>query len=179
MSNAVIIKESHEELGIFSQRFFHFMNLWTIYTDLLKGTYTPSLDDDQYPVSITMMLVLYAYFYSLVEDSNDGLNGFRVWRGRLPEEEAVIAVVEATVQPLLNHLRLFRNRLGFHGSRTWNRESAAFDLFNQHSGMDVFNAMKRFKAMNAALFGMDAKLQANDPAGIAHYRKILDKIAAS
>ena len=31
-----------EELRIFVERFMHFMNLWTIYKDMLSGHYKPS-----------------------------------------------------------------------------------------------------------------------------------------
>jgi hypothetical protein len=81
--------ERPEELRIFVERFMHFMNLWTIYKDILTGHYVPSVgtvqkssedntDAKDSPVNISVMFVLYAYFYSLVEDSDDGLNGFRV-----------------------------------------------------------------------------------------------------
>src|SRR5271165_6725288 len=92
-----ITRMSQEELRIFVERFMHFMNLWTVYSDFLSGKYLPSVDsgdnDDQSipSVQITLMFMLYAFFYSLVEDSQDGLNGFRVWRERFPEEEHAIA----------------------------------------------------------------------------------------
>ena len=38
-----------------------------------------------------LMFILYAYFYSPIEDSDDGLNGFRIWREHFPEEEEAIA----------------------------------------------------------------------------------------
>lgn len=88
-----------EELRIFVERLMHFMNLWTIYKDTLSGHYVPSVgkahvenkDRIEFPVGITMMFVLYSYFYSLVEDSDDGLNGFRVWREVWPSEEVAIS----------------------------------------------------------------------------------------
>jgi hypothetical protein len=178
LSNAAAVTQVEEEFNIFALRFFHFMNLWTIYTDLLSKKYVPSPDSDEYPVKMTLMFVVYGNFYSLVEDSGEALNGFRVWRKRFPQEEAVLAAVEARVRPFLSHLRVFRNRMGFHGSRTQLHQSPAFDLFNQHSGAEIFEAMKSFKAMSAALFGMDTALQENDLEGIARQRKKLDEIAA-
>lgn len=176
--NASKMKQKRpEELTIYAERHFHFLNLWTVYHDFLKKVYVPSLDDDEWPVGITLMFVLYSYFYSLVEDSNDGLNGFRVWRERLPQEEAAIASVEAKVHPFLSRLRIFRNRMGFHGSRSRNREFAAFDLFNKHSGTEVYGAMKIYKSLAAALFRMDMALHANDVAGISRARGQLDRIA--
>src|ERR1035438_1086128 len=104
-----------EELRIFVERLRHFMNLWTIYGDLLAGHYVPSVGAGEQSVfnpTVTVMLVLYAYLYSLIEDSSDGLNAFRIWREHFPEEEPAIAAVEAQVVPFRNDLRLFRNRLG-------------------------------------------------------------------
>lgn len=172
-------RERPEELSIYAERHFHFMNLWTVYHDLLKGDYVPSLNDDEYPVGITMMLVLYSYFYSLVEDSDEGLNGFRIWRQKLPQEEAAITTVEARVRPFLVHLRLFRNRMGFHGSRTRAHESEAFELFNKHSGTEIYQTMKQYKALAAALFGMDMALHSGDADKIAQWRARLDVIGAS
>src|SRR5262249_33496866 len=119
----------------------HFMNLWTIYKDLISSHYLPSVgkvmsrsdenaDGREWPVNITMMFVLYAYFYSLVEDSEDGLNGFRVWREVWPQEESAISAVQRRVSPFVGRLRLFRNRLGFHGSRTRHHEGVGFHLFS-------------------------------------------------
>jgi hypothetical protein len=172
------MRKRPEELSIYAERHFHFLNLWTVYHDLLKGNYKPSFNEEEWPVGTTMMFVLYAYFYSLVEDAADGLNGFRVWRERLPQEEAAIARVEAKVRPFLGRLRVFRNRMGFHGSRTRNHESAAFDLFNKHTGTEIYETMRHYKALAAALYGMDTALHANDVEGIARCRERLDEIAA-
>lgn len=153
--------KSLEELGIFAERFMHFLNLWTIYSDMLSGRYVPTVTDTECPPNITTMLVLYAYFYSLVEDSEDGLNGFRVWRERFPEEVVAITAVETQVAPFRDRLRLFRNRLGFHGSRTRTHESRGYDLFAQHSGTEIWKAMRNFKSLGAALFA-----KANQQQGI-------------
>jgi hypothetical protein len=117
-----------EELYMFAERYAHFSNIHTIYRDLLSGHHKPSVNVNEDPlkipekfeitnVSTTAMFILYAHFYSMVEEDPDGVNGFRVWRAAWPEEEKAIAVVEALVTPLAPGLRLFRNRLGFHGSR--------------------------------------------------------------
>ena len=83
------------------------------------------------------MFVLYAYFYSMVEEDPQGVNRFRVWRATWPEEERAIAAVETLVKPLVPGLKLFRNRLGIHGSRSRAHEAKAFDLFAKHSGTAV------------------------------------------
>jgi hypothetical protein len=100
-----------EELYMFAERYAHFSNIHTIYRDLLSGHYKPSVNMNEDPlkpsekfeitnVSTTAMFMLYAYFYSMVEDDSQGVNGFRVWRAAWPEEEKAIAAVEALVMPL-------------------------------------------------------------------------------
>src|SRR5260370_656377 len=116
----------------------------------------PSADFTMQDMRTTMMFVLYAYFYSMVEDDPQGVNGFRVWRAAWPEEENAIAAVEALVTPLVPGLKLFRNRLGFHGSRSRSHEAKAFDLFSQHSGTAVWNAMANFKSLAARGVSPDA-----------------------
>jgi hypothetical protein len=145
-----------EEFSIFVERFIHFLNLFTVYRDLLSGHYVPTVNPPSKEWSptdmrATIMLVLYAYFYSLIEDDQESLNAFRIWRERYPEEEIAIATVESQVLPFRDRLRQFRNRLGFHGSRSRAKESKAFDLFEQHSGTEIWNAMTNFKSFGAAL----------------------------
>ena len=167
----------------------NFMNLWTIYSDLLKGHYIPSCGhasinpdegpenaSERWPVGITVMFLLYGYFYSLVEDSDDGINGFRLWHERHPEEIEAIGAVEAQVAPFLDALRLFRNRLGFHGSRTRTHEARGFELFNSHSGEQVLNALRNFKALGAALFGKENAQQGISGYSIEAARQNLERV---
>jgi hypothetical protein len=158
-----------EELYIFAERYAHFSNLHTIYRDLLSGHYKPSVPTkpaekfDITNVGTTMMFVLYAYFYSMIEDDPQSVNGFHIWRQSWPEEEKAIAAVEAQVAPLRPALKLFRNRLGFHGSRSRAHEETGLDFFAQHSGNEAWDAMKNFKSLGAALFAKDlARQQGND-----------------
>ncbi len=175
---------SEEELRIFVERFMHFMNLWTVYSDFLSFKYVPSVDfddsdDHSIPrVQVTLMFILYAFFYSLVDDSQDGLNGFRIWRSRFPEEESAIAAVEAQVVPFQDKLRVFRNRLGFHGSRTRAHEDPALDVFATHTGGEIFQAMGNFKSLGAALL---AKANAQEGASNSSHeraRQWIDAVAA-
>jgi hypothetical protein len=159
-----------EELYMFAERYAHFSNIHTIYRDLLSGHYEPSVNVNEDPleapekfaitnVSTTAMFMLYAYFYSMVEDDPQGVNGFRIWRTAWPEEEQAIAALEALVMPLRPGLKLFRNRLGFHGSRSRAHENAGLDVFSQHSGTAVWEAMANFKSLGAALFRKDLDRQ--------------------
>jgi hypothetical protein len=159
-----------EELFIFVERLTQFINLWTVYTDLLTGKYTPSLNlfGEECPTGMqsTLMFILYAYFFSLMEDSSDGLNAFRIWREHFPEEEAAIAAVESRVMPFKNGLRVFRNRLAFHGSRSRSHEAPGLNVFANHSGTEVWEGMKLFKSLGAALLAKDGArqgLQGSDP----------------
>jgi hypothetical protein len=166
-----------EELGIFADRYMHFSNLWTVYSDLLSKKYMPSSYSGKITPQITVMMVLYAYFYTLVEDSEDGLNGFRIWRAEFPDEESAIAAVEAQIIPFASRLRIYRNRLGFHGSRTRTHEASGFDLFAQHSGTEIWNAMRNFKALGAALFAKANHRQGIGKWTAAEVRDWIDSVA--
>jgi hypothetical protein len=168
--------EHFEEFGIFAERFMHFMNLWTIYGDMLSGKYVPSLSEGKYTPKITQMLMVYGYFYSLVEDSEEGVNGFRIWRDQFPDEAPAIRTVEAQVAPFLGRLRLFRNRLGFHGSRTRAHESRAYDLFTEHSGTEIWNAISNFKSLGAALFAKANERQGIGAFNQAEVREWIDRV---
>jgi hypothetical protein len=171
-----------EELRIFAERYMHFCNLWTVYTDLLSKKYEPSInssstDGTPTEVHFTIMFMLYGFFYSLVEDSDEGLNGFRLWREHFPEEEPAIAAVEAQVVPLTDGLRLFRNRLGFHGSRTRSHEARGLELFSQHSGTEMWIAMRNFKSLCAALWAKDLALHGAEGADPERARQWIDSVA--
>jgi hypothetical protein len=151
-----------EEFGIFVERFMHFMNVWTVYRDLLSGDYVPTVGPPSENVSFpnmgdTMMFLLYASFYSLIEEDKMSVNAFRVWREHFPEEESAIAAVEAQVIPFTEDLRRFRNRLRFHGSRSRGHEAPGFDIFAKHSGDTILTTMANFKRLGAALLAQETK----------------------
>lgn len=163
------IETPTEELFLLVERVAQFMNLWTIYRDVLSGHYSPSVGEDKstpvpYQMRVTVLLLVYAFFYSLVEDGDGALNAFRIWRACFPEEEAAIEAVESQVRPMLGELRVFRNRLGFHGSRTAARREPAFALFANHTGSSVWSAIVNFKALAAGLLWKQRALSQADTA---------------
>jgi hypothetical protein len=154
------IPTPQEELVIFVERLMHFMNVWTVYRDLLSGHYVPTVgapsESDPFPnMTVTMMFLLYASFYSLIEEDEKSVNAFRVWRQHFPKEESAIAAVEAQVTPFTKDLKRFRNRLGFHGSRSRAHEASGFDLFAKHSGSAILTAMANFKRLGAVLLAKE------------------------
>ena len=177
----------NEEHFLFVRRCAQFHNIWTIYDDLLTGKYKPSVGfkeleevdaDASLPAEMvpTVMFLLYAFFYSLIEDCDDGLDAFRIWRLKYPEEEIAIAALEIHVAPLRNDLRVFRNRLGFHGSRSHSHESKGLDFFGNHSGDKTLKIMKVFISLNAALLQKDLATRHNSPDELMRARSILTSI---
>ncbi len=165
---------SAKELVIFVNSLRHFMNLWTIYTDMLSKRYVPSLGADEDSIfnpTVTVMLLVYAYLYSLVEDSDDGLNAFRIWREHFPQEEMAIAAVKVADSRISGKIKKFRNRLGFHGSRTRAHESSGFDFFGTATGDCTWKAILNFKALAANLLAKElaeSKSNAHVSARSAH-----------
>lgn len=165
------MQDINEEFFLFVKRYMQFHNICTVYFDLLSGRYVPSVNartrdsitevDSRVTAEMvpTIIFLVYSFFSSLMEDSGDGLDAFRIWRSKFPEEEDAIAALEQRISSFRNELRIFRNRLGFHGSRTHKHESKGFDLFNNHSGAKLMNAIVLFKAFNAALLEKDLATQ--------------------
>jgi hypothetical protein len=172
--------QNTEELRIFVERLTHFMSLWTVYHDMLTGLYVPSVGERGASFSnpsITMMLMLYAYFYSLVEDSDDGLNAFRICREHFPDEDQAITAMESQIKPFMKDFKRYRHRLGFHGSRSRKHEASGWDLFANTTGTATWNAIKNFKALAATLLAKDMAITESNDAEIKQYRSWIDAIA--
>jgi hypothetical protein len=181
--------DTAEEYYLFVKRYMQFHNLWTVYFDLLSGRYVPSLPGKtsrEVPevdstittdMQATLMFLLYAFFYSLIEDSNDGLNAFRIWRAKYPDEERAIIALERLILPFRPSLKVFRNRLGFHGSRSQLHEAKGFEVFGNFSGDQMIDRMAQFKALNAALLEKDLARQSNSVERLKDARSLIDRVA--
>jgi hypothetical protein len=160
-----------------------------VYRDFISGRYIPSVDgyvplegeaDWRLPAEFryTLMFVLYSFFYSLIDDDRRSTNAFRIWRAKYPHEESAIAAVEFRVNPIKPYLKTFRDRLGFHGSRSLLHQESGLDLFGAHSGTKTMNVMKQFKALNAALIELEMASRGSSETRLASARAALDQITA-
>jgi hypothetical protein len=141
-----------EEYHILVKRYLHFENLWDLYNDFLSGRYIPSVNTHSSNVDVpemadTLLIVLYSWFYSLVDDEPRGVDAFRAWYRFFPEDKPAIRAVQKQIKPIKSCLKTLRNRVGFHGSQTWEHENAAFDLFKKQSAEDVIGAMNSFRSL--------------------------------
>lgn len=142
------------ELSIYVERMYRFIQLLRIYDIVLA---IPDRDDPGEPhltMRGTMMSVVYSFFYSLIEPDSKGVDFFRIWRARLPEAATDIDALEARVAPIRDDLRLFRNRFGFHGSRSREREAAAFDLLLNHQGSHIYQVILDTRDLSTKLLKM-------------------------
>jgi len=111
---------------------------------------------------VTMMSVVYSFFYSLIETDPKGINFFHIWRKRQPTLTAELDALEKQIDPMRNGLRQFRNRFGFHGSRSRSHESSAFDVLKQFDGAQIYKAMIDTRNLSTRLIEMHiAKQLAN------------------
>jgi hypothetical protein len=176
-----------EEYFLYVRRHMQFLHIWTMYFDLLSGRYVPSVGYTEFgavetnsalPSHMvpTLMGLLYAFFYSLVEDSDDSINAFRIWRLKYPDEHIAIDVLEKRVAPMREDLRVFRNRIAFHGSRTYKHESRAYGIFGNQSGTKIIETMKVFKKLNFGLLTKNLALQHQSEDEMASARAVIDSI---
>lgn len=179
--------EIDEEYFLLVRRVMQFHHIWTIYVDLLSGRYVPSfglrdLDEVELNAALpgemvpTLMGLMYAFFYSLIEDTEDGVDAFRIWRLKFPDEYTAIGALEQQIAPMRSDLRVFRNRLGFHGSRSQQHESRGYELFGNHPGTKMIETMKVFKSLNAALISKELARQHCSDKEMATARTMIDAI---
>jgi hypothetical protein len=182
------VSEIDQEHFLFVKRFMQFNNIWTVYFDFLSGRYVPSIPAKRAEeiteadttitteMGPTLMFLLHAFFFSLIEDSSDGIDAFRIWRGKFPEEIVGISALENEIAPLRADLRIFRNKLGFHGSRSFQQESKGLELFGNHSPAKLMEAMKCFKALSAALLEKDMAQQEKSTERLQKARLRIDSV---
>ncbi len=63
-------------------------------------------------------------------------------------------------------------------SRTRRHEGAGFDLFNEHPGTEVYESMRLFKSLGAALLGMDMAVYADNVQDQARCLEWIDMVTA-
>jgi hypothetical protein len=96
MSSSFSTANINEEYFLYVRRHMQFLHIWTVYFDLLSGRYVPSVGYTEFSAAEsnsalpghmvpTLMGLLYAFFYSLIEDSDDSINAFRIWRLKYPD----------------------------------------------------------------------------------------------
>jgi len=74
---------------------------------------------------------------------------------------------------------LFRTRIGFYGSRTRSHEAASFELFDKHSGTEVYDAMRIVKHLGAGLLGLDRATFQKNPEEQQRFRACIDEAASA
>jgi hypothetical protein len=142
-----------EQFLILDVRLGQFLNLWTVVEDYMTGRYIPSverklIDENDYRSAAsfpwTFVSLLYSFFFSLVDTHPKGLNAFRIWRARFPSELPAIEAVEFRVQDILPELKKYRNKLGFHGSQSFDEEEVGYELLDRHGIVKVLNVAQHF-----------------------------------
>ena len=113
----------------------------------------------------------------LIDDNRKGLDAFHIWRDHVPKQENAIVAVEAQIKPLRKDLKIFRDRLGFHGSRSKAHEESGFALFANADGDTMWNAMRNFQSLGANLLALEIARKNSDQTEIKCYQGWIDKIA--
>jgi len=180
--------DSNSEHFLLVKRVIQFMNLTTVYKDYMSGHYIPTSQSDwdsdldkadsriTTEMGTTLMFLLYAFFYSLVDSDRNGLNAFRIWRIRHPEQENAIVALEVLVSPILPALRTFRNKVGFHGSRSHVDEGAGLEFFS-HPPLKMWNTISLFVKLHAALLALDMA-KADSSKSLEEAQHIVNRVAS-
>jgi len=130
-----------EELSIYVERMVRMLHLISIYGDVLASPGAVEPGETPMDKAGTMLAIVYSFYYSLIETDEQGVNFFRVWRLRAPTFAKELDTLERQIDPFREDLRLFRNRFGFHGSRSRGHEGKAFDLLIKHTPGSLWDAI--------------------------------------
>lgn len=114
---------SIEELDLLIERIEMLTQLLRVYEIVLA--LPKEQDTSVLPSSMrsTMYTVILSYFYSVIDDHPQGINCFRIWKEQFPESMQEIEELEHEVALIKDDLKKFRNKFGFHGSRTCSNQA--------------------------------------------------------
>ena len=174
-----------EEFIILDVRLGQFLNIWTVLQDYMTGKYAPSFemraindDDYRYPATFpwTFVSLLYSFFFSLVDTHSKGLNAFRIWRAKFPDQLQAIDALEFRVQDILPELKKYRDKLGFHGSRDMGEEEVGFELLRLHGIVKTLNVIQHFISLAVNLLTLARSTDSEEISKAKEHIKIVESI---
>lgn len=144
-----------EEDLLAEERMSKFLTLLDMYFEIIKGRVNHSRVDNWVSVLIE---VIYSYFYSIIDDRDDSINVFRIWKQQYPEHTQQIDAVETEVQPHKQYFLLFRNNVGFHGAVSRKGHIKGMSLFEKISGEDALQLMLSVRNLSTHLIATKKQL---------------------
>lgn len=145
------LPDQDEEFCIYVERMTRMIQLLRIYELVLRQSGAVDTEQPHLSLAGTMLAVVYSFYYSLIEERENGIDFFRIWKRHAPEFTVELEILESRVAPLRENLRVFRNRYGFHGSTSREHESVAFDLLSQHSGNQLMDTILEMRNLSTRL----------------------------
>jgi len=136
------------------ERMSKFLCLLDIYFEILKGNVNHSRSKSWTSILIE---VVYAYFYSIIDDREDSINMFRVWRDEYPDHIVEIEKVESLVYPYKGYFMLLRNNVGFHGSIKQKGKKVGMKIFKEVDGSKTLELMVAVRDLSTHLLTLNER----------------------
>lgn len=125
-----------------------FLVLLDIYFEGIKGKIVhPRIKDWQN----ILIEVVYAYFYSIIDDRKGSINVFRAWKQEYPSHMAEIERVESLIEPYKKYFLLFRSNIGFHGSIKEKGVKKGEKIFEEVEGKTTLELMLAVRNLSTHL----------------------------
>jgi hypothetical protein len=111
--------EALEEYLVYQIRIFEFLQLHQMVSEIAEGKYSPtnlighSPDDFQR----TLRNLTFGLFDSLMDRQKDAIDVFDVWMQLFPAREAEIRNTWTVIQPHMEVVHSFRNKVAFHANK--------------------------------------------------------------
>lgn len=147
-------------LELHIDRMRKFLVLLDIYLEILKGKVSHSRTKDWAKVLIE---IIYAYFYSIIDDREDSTNMFRIWKIEYPDHAQEIERVEALVAPYKKFFLLFRNNVGFHGSTEVKGKKVGMRIFEGVGGGTTLKLMFAVRNLSTHLLTLNEHDKTKSP----------------
>jgi len=131
-----------------------FLSLLDIYFEIVKGNVQHSRAQDWTKILIE---VVYSYFYSVIDDRDDSINVFRIWKQKYPDHLVEVSRVEDKVTLYKSFFLKFRHNVGFHGSISEKGTKVGMQLFEEVDGNTTLDLMLSVRNLSTHLISLERK----------------------
>jgi len=149
-----------EEYQLTEERMHKFLLLLDIYFEIIKGNVKHPRAKEW---ASLLLEFVYSYFYSIIDDREDSINVFRIWKKKYPDHQAEISRVEDKIAPHKADFMKLRHNVGFHGSTRRKGNKVGMQLFEKIEGQMALDFMLAVRNLSTHLISLHKKIDRKLP----------------
>ena len=149
-----------EEYQLTEERMHKFLLLLDIYFEIIKGNVKHPRAKEWASLLIE---IVYSYFYSVIDDRDDSINVFRIWKKKYPDHLEEISRIEVEIEPYKAFFMKLRHNVGFHGSTSQKGNKVGMQLFKNVDGKVALELMLAVRNLSTHLISVHKKIDRKLP----------------